>query len=50
MKIDKFEELVKKVKAKALKEEAKKEGMTAVCGKKIDIGKQLPTVSSIGRT
>ena len=36
MKIEEFEELVKKVKAKALKEEAKKGGMTAVCGKKVD--------------
>jgi len=37
-----LEELVKKIKAKALKEEAKKRGIKTSCVKKIDIAKQLP--------
>ncbi|MCW3129697.1 MAG: hypothetical protein N2V75_06340 [Methanophagales archaeon] len=37
-----LEELVKKIKAKALREEAKKRGIKTACVKKIDIAKQLP--------
>ena len=39
---EELEELVKKIKAKALKEEAKKRGIKTGCVKKIDIAKQLP--------
>ena len=39
---EELEELVKKIKAKALKEEAKKRGIKTACVKKIDIAKQLP--------
>ena len=37
-----LEELVKKIKAKALREEAKKRGIKTACVKKIDIARQLP--------
>jgi len=37
-----LEELVKKIKTKALREEAKKRGIKTACVKKIDIAKQLP--------
>ncbi|MHC1567751.1 MAG: hypothetical protein ACXQTD_08665 [Candidatus Syntropharchaeia archaeon] len=36
------EELVKKIKMKDLKEEAKKMGIKTSCVKKIDIARQLP--------
>lgn len=39
---DKLEELVKKIAAKNLREEAKKRGIKTACVKKIDIAKQLP--------
>jgi len=39
---EELEELVKKIKAKALKEEAKKRGIKSACVRKIDIAKQLP--------
>lgn len=39
---DELEALVKKIKAKALKEEAKKRGIKTSCVKKIDIARQLP--------
>ena len=39
---EELEELVKKIKAKVLKEEAKKRGIKTACVKKIDIAKQLP--------
>jgi len=39
---DELEELVKGIKATALKEEAKKRGIKTSCVKKIDIAKQLP--------
>jgi len=42
MKEEELEELVKKIKAKALKEEAKKRGIKTACVKKIDIARQLP--------
>jgi len=42
MKDEELEELVKKIKAKALREEAKKRGIKTACVKKIDIAKQLP--------
>ncbi len=42
MKDEGLEELVKKIKAKALREEAKKRGIKTACVKKIDIAKQLP--------
>lgn len=49
-----LEELVKKIKAKTLKAEAKKRGIKAACVKKIDIAKQLPSQAtaqgSTGRT
>jgi hypothetical protein len=37
-----LEDLVKNIKAKALREEAKKRGIKTACVKKIDIAKQLP--------
>jgi hypothetical protein len=37
-----LEELVKKIKAKDLREEAKKRGIKTACVKKIDLAKQLP--------
>ena len=37
-----LEELVKKIKAKDLREEAKKRGIKTACVKKIDIARQLP--------
>jgi hypothetical protein len=37
-----LEDLVKKIKAKDLREEAKKRGIKTACVKKIDIAKQLP--------
>ena len=37
-----LEELVKKIKAKVLREEAKKRGIKTACVKKIDIARQLP--------
>ena len=37
-----LEELVKKIKAKDLKEEAKKRGIKTACVKKIDIARQVP--------
>jgi BioD-like phosphotransacetylase family protein len=39
---EEFEELIKKIKAKDLREEAKKRGIKTSCVKKIDIAKQLP--------
>lgn len=39
---DELEELVKQIKAKDLKDEAKKRGIKTSCVKKIDIAKQLP--------
>jgi bacterioferritin-associated ferredoxin len=39
---EELEELVKKIKAKYLREEAKKRGIKTACVKKIDIAKQLP--------
>jgi BioD-like phosphotransacetylase family protein len=39
---EELEEMVKKIKANALKEEAKKRGIKTSCVKKIDIAKQLP--------
>lgn len=39
---EELEDLVKKIKAKALREEAKKRGIKTACVKKIDIAKQLP--------
>lgn len=39
---EELEELVKQIKAKDLKEEAKKRGIKTSCVKKIDIAKQLP--------
>ncbi len=39
---EELEELVKKIKAKDLREEAKKRGIKTACVKKIDIAKQLP--------
>jgi len=39
---EELEELVKKIKAKALNAEAKKRGIKTACVKKIDIAKQLP--------
>ena len=39
---DELEALVKNIKAKALKEEAKKRGIKTSCVKKIDIARQLP--------
>jgi hypothetical protein len=38
----KFEEMVKSIDAKSLKEEAKKRGIKTACVKKADIAKQLP--------
>jgi len=38
-----IEELVKKIDAKKLKEEAKGRGIKTACVKKLDIAKQLPT-------
>jgi len=37
-----FEEVVKKIDGKSLKEEAKKRGIKTACVKKADIAKQLP--------
>ena len=37
-----LEELVKKIPAKNLREEAKKRGIKTACVKKIDLAKQLP--------
>jgi hypothetical protein len=37
-----LEELVEKIKAKDLREEAKKRGIKTACVKKIDLAKQLP--------
>ncbi|MFV9677197.1 MAG: hypothetical protein ACNYVW_06045 [Methanosarcinales archaeon] len=42
MEEEELEEFVKKIKAKVLKEEAKKRGIKTACVKKIDIAKQLP--------
>jgi BioD-like phosphotransacetylase family protein len=39
---EEFEELIKKIKAKDLREEAEKRGIKTSCVKKIDIAKQLP--------
>ncbi|MFZ2070242.1 MAG: hypothetical protein WAV32_01290 [Halobacteriota archaeon] len=39
---EELEEMVKKIKAKALKAEAKKRGIKTACVKKIDIAMQLP--------
>lgn len=39
---EELEELVKRIKAKDLKEEAKKRGIKTACVKKIDLAKQLP--------
>jgi len=39
---EELEELVKKIKAKVLKEEAKQREIKTACVKKIDIAKQLP--------
>ena len=39
---DELEELVKQIKAKDLKDEAKKRGIKTSCVKKIDIAKQQP--------
>ena len=37
-----FEEMVKKIDGKSLKEEAKKRGIKTGCVKKADLAKQLP--------
>jgi len=42
MEEEELAELVKKIKAKALREEAKKRGIKTACVKKIDLAKQLP--------
>jgi BioD-like phosphotransacetylase family protein len=42
MEEEKLEGLAKKIKAKDLREEAKKRGIKTACVKKIDIAKQLP--------
>lgn len=39
---DELEALVKQIKAKDLKEEAKKRGIKTSCVKKLDLAKQLP--------
>ncbi|MHC1636408.1 MAG: hypothetical protein ACXQTS_07340 [Candidatus Methanospirareceae archaeon] len=39
---EEVEELVKKIKLKDLKEEAKKRGIKTGCVRKVDIAKQLP--------
>jgi hypothetical protein len=39
---EELEDLVKKIKAKVLREEAKKRGIKTACVKKIDIARQLP--------
>lgn len=39
---EELEELVKRIKAKDLKEEAKRRGIKTSCVKKVDIAKQLP--------
>ena len=39
---DELEELVKRIKAKDLKDEAKRRGIKTSCVKKVDIAKQLP--------